>query len=155
MIHPLKTAGVLVIVGLIIMLSALSRVIGDRKRGSLYLTLGGGALILLGTMLIPKIFNLETITLPINSYGFTIMVGFLLAIGIATRRAKPLGINTDIITNNLTIILGAFLASIALAFGLGSKDVIGDLMRSFYTRKNFEVGQKIHFGTITGTIQSG
>ena len=108
-IHPLKTAGVLVIVGLIIMLSALSRVIGDRKKGGLYLTLGGGALILLGTMVIPKIFNLETVTLPINSYGFTIMVGFLLAIGIATRRAKPLGINTDIILD---------LGIIAMIFGI-------------------------------------
>ncbi|MDP6958322.1 MAG: prolipoprotein diacylglyceryl transferase [Planctomycetota bacterium] len=108
-IHPLKTAGILVIVGLIIMLSALSRVIGDRKRGGLYLTLGGGALILLGTMGIPKIFNLETITLPINSYGFTIMIGFLLAIGIATRRAKPLGINTDIILD---------LGIIAMIFGI-------------------------------------
>ena len=83
------------------------------------------------------------------------IVFYIIAMLITVTALNQAGINTDIITNNLTIILGAFLASIALAFGLGSKDVIGDLMRSFYTRKNFEVGQKIHFGTITGTIQSG
>ena len=82
------------------------------------------------------------------------IVFYIIAMLITVTALNQAGINTDIITNNLTIILGAFLASIALAFGLGSKDVIGDLMRSFYTRKNFEVGQKIHFGTITGTIQS-
>lgn len=35
--------------------------------------------------------------MPINSYGFAIMVGFLLASWIAVRRAKPLGIKSDFI----------------------------------------------------------
>mgnify|MGYP003577063139 CR=1 FL=1 len=35
--------------------------------------------------------------LPINSYGFAIMVGFLLASWIAVSRAKPLGIKSDFI----------------------------------------------------------
>ena len=108
-VHPLSTEGILVIVGLFIALSALSRVIGDRKRGGLYLTVGGAALIILGTMVIPKIFNFETINLPINSYGFTIMIGFLLAVGVAVRRAKPLGFNTDIILD---------LGIIAMIFGI-------------------------------------
>lgn len=35
--------------------------------------------------------------MPINSYGFSIMVGFLLASWIAVRRGKPLGIKSDFI----------------------------------------------------------
>src|SRR6185295_10904192 len=35
--------------------------------------------------------------MPINSYGFAIMVGFLLCSWIAVRRAKPLGIKSDFI----------------------------------------------------------
>lgn len=41
---------------------------------------------------IVKIFGI-----PINSYGFSIMIGFLLASWIAVRRAKPLGIKSDFI----------------------------------------------------------
>jgi phosphatidylglycerol:prolipoprotein diacylglycerol transferase len=35
--------------------------------------------------------------MPINSYGFAIMVGFLLCSWVAVRRAKPLGIKSDFI----------------------------------------------------------
>lgn len=35
--------------------------------------------------------------MPINSYGFSIMVGFLLCSWVAVRRAKPLGIKSDFI----------------------------------------------------------
>lgn len=108
-IHPLKTTGILVIVGLFIALSALSKTIGDRKRGGLYLTLGGGLLVVLATMAVPRLFGFETITLPINSYGFAIMTGFLVAVAISVRRAKPLGINTDIILD---------LGIIAMIFGI-------------------------------------
>lgn len=82
------------------------------------------------------------------------LVFYVIAIIITITALNQAGINTSIITNNLTIILGAFLAAIALGFGLGSKDVIGDLLRAFYTRKNFEVGQKINFKNISGTVES-
>lgn len=82
------------------------------------------------------------------------LVFYIIAIIITITALNQAGIDTEIITNNLTIILGAFLASIAIAFGLGSKDVVGDLLRAFYTRKNFEVGQRINFKNITGTIES-
>ncbi|WP_347373312.1 small-conductance mechanosensitive channel [Aequorivita sp. Q41] len=77
---------------------------------------------------------------------------------------NQLGVNTDIITNNLTIILGALLAASTLAIGLGSRDVIQRLIFGFYSRKNFEIGQKIriknqegyvvHIDNITLTLQA-
>ncbi|MDP3314434.1 mechanosensitive ion channel domain-containing protein [Lutibacter sp.] len=82
------------------------------------------------------------------------LVFYLIAILITITALNQAGIETDIITNNLTIILGAFLGAIAIGFGFGSKDVIADLLRTFYTRKNFEVGQKILFKNIEGTIES-
>ena len=82
------------------------------------------------------------------------LVFYVIAIIITITALNQAGIDTQIITNNLTIILGAFLAAVAIAFGLGSKDVVGDLLRAFYTRKNFEVGQKINFKNISGEIES-
>ncbi len=64
------------------------------------------------------------------------------------------GINTDIITNNLTIIFGALLLAFTIAFGLGSKDLIERLLFGFYSRKNLAVGQKIKVSGITGVIES-
>jgi len=82
------------------------------------------------------------------------LVFYIISIIITITALNQAGIDTQIITNNLTIILGAFLAAVAIAFGLGSKDVVGDLLRAFYTRKNFEVGQIIHFKNIKGTIEA-
>lgn len=65
------------------------------------------------------------------------------------------GINTDLITNNLSLIIGALFLTIAIAFGLGSKDIVYRILLSFYANKNFEVGQKIIIDDeIEGTIIS-
>ncbi|QHI35801.1 Small-conductance mechanosensitive channel [Kordia antarctica] len=82
------------------------------------------------------------------------LVFYLIVIIVSITALNQAGIDTDIITKNLTIILGAFLGAIALGFGLGSKEVVGDLLRAFYTRKNYEVGQKIKFKDVQGSIES-
>ncbi len=82
------------------------------------------------------------------------LVFLLIAILITITALNQADIETEIITSNFTIILGAFLAAIAIAFGFGSKEIIGDLLRTFYVRKNFEVGQKIKFKNYSGSIES-
>ncbi len=73
------------------------------------------------------------------------VVFFLLLIFISITALNQAGVDTEIITSNLTMILAAFLVSFALAFGLGAKEVVADLLRTFYTRKTYEVGKKIVF----------
>lgn len=82
------------------------------------------------------------------------LVFYVIAIIVTITALNQAGIDTEIITNNLTIILGAFLASFALAFGLGARTVIGKLLNSFYTRKNLRVGQTIHYKGRRGTIET-
>lgn len=73
------------------------------------------------------------------------IVFFLLLIFISITALNQAGVDTQIITNNLTMILAVFLLAFALAFGLGARDVVADLLRTFYTRKTFEIGQKIEY----------
>jgi len=73
------------------------------------------------------------------------LVFFLLLTFISITALNQAGIDTEIITSNLTMILAAFLLAFALAFGLGAREVVGDLLKTFYTRKTFEVGKKIEF----------
>src|SRR5690606_39783745 len=53
------------------------------------------------------------------------------------------GIDTTLITNNISIILGVVFASMALSFGLGSKDIVKGILYSYYLRKNIQIGDKI------------
>lgn len=76
----------------------------------------------------------------------------LLSVIVCILVLNQAGFNTDIITNNLFLILGAFLASFALAFGLGSRDIILRLLLGFYSRKHFYVGQRIIIEEKEGVI---
>lgn len=73
------------------------------------------------------------------------VVFFLLLIFISITALNQAGVNTEIITSNLTMIMAAFLVAFALAFGLGAREVVGDLLKTFYTRKTYEVGKRIEF----------
>jgi hypothetical protein len=77
------------------------------------------------------------------------LVFFLLLIFVSITALNQAGVDTAIITSNFTMILGSFLLAFSLAFGFGAREVVGDLLKTFYTRKTFEVGKKIEFeGTV-------
>jgi len=65
-----------------------------------------------------------------------------------------IGLNTDIVTNNLFLILGSVLAAFTIAFGLGSKDIILRLLLGFYSKRNFQLGQTIIIDGNKGVIKS-
>ena len=82
------------------------------------------------------------------------VVFYIIGVFVTITALNQAGIDTTIITSNFTIILGAFLFAIALGFGLGSREIIADLLRTFYTRKNYTVGDKIELKDIKGTIEA-
>ncbi len=82
------------------------------------------------------------------------VVFMILLVFISITTLNQAGVNTDVITSNITMILAAFLLAFAIAFGLGAQKVVGDLLRTFYARKTYEIGQKIKFGDIEGEVES-
>ncbi|WP_418262105.1 mechanosensitive ion channel family protein [Flavobacterium faecale] len=71
---------------------------------------------------------------------------------VAITALNQAGVDTGLITSNITLIFGAFLLTFALAFGLGSKEVIQGLLLTFYARKNYTVGDVIKLKTMEGQI---
>jgi len=66
--------------------------------------------------------------------------------------ANQAGINTDIVTANLLMVVGAFIAAFALATGLGSRDIVLRLILGFYSRKNLAIGTLVIIDDFQGTI---
>ena len=79
---------------------------------------------------------------------------YIIAIIISITALNQAGIDTTVITNNVTIILGAFLLAIAIGFGLGAKKLIGDILLTFYTRRNYEVGDKVNIAGREGVVKA-
>ncbi|MDN3492062.1 mechanosensitive ion channel family protein [Winogradskyella bathintestinalis] len=82
------------------------------------------------------------------------VVFFILLTFISITALNQAGIDTYIITSNITMILAAFLGAFAIAVGLGAKEVVGKLLNTFYARKTFEVGDKIVFNEQIYTIEA-
>lgn len=82
------------------------------------------------------------------------IVFFLILIFTSITALNQAGVDTEIITSNITLILGAFLLAFALAFGFGAQKVVGDLLRTFYARKTYEIGQEIEFNNVKGKVEA-
>ncbi|MFI1743428.1 mechanosensitive ion channel family protein [Thalassobellus sediminis] len=82
------------------------------------------------------------------------IVFFLILIFTSITALNQAGIDTEIITSNITLILAAFLLAFALAFGFGAQKMVGELLKTFYARKTYEIGQNIEFNNIKGEVES-
>jgi len=81
------------------------------------------------------------------------VIFFIILIFISITALNQAGIDTTIITSNITMIMAAFLLAFAIAFGLGARTIVAKLMHTFYARKMFEVGQKIIFNNENYTVE--
>lgn len=79
---------------------------------------------------------------------------YLIFVFVSITALNQIGVNTEIISNNLTYIIGAALVAVTLAIGLGSRDIIYRLILGFYTKKNLEIGMKVQIGEEIGIIES-
>ncbi|WP_137404811.1 mechanosensitive ion channel family protein [Echinicola rosea] len=80
------------------------------------------------------------------------IVSYIILIIVGITAMSQAGINTQVITDNLSLVLGAFLACFAIAIGLGSRDIVQRILYSFYSKKNYQIGQHIRFDDIEGQI---
>ena len=82
------------------------------------------------------------------------IVYYIIIIFVLVTSLNQAGIDTTIITSNFTLIIGAFLLAFAIGLGLGSREVIADLLRTFYARKTFAVGDVIRSKKVEGTVEA-
>lgn len=84
------------------------------------------------------------------------LVFYAIVLIVSVTALNQAGVDTTIITGNVTLILGAILLAVALGFGLGSREIFTDLLRGFYTRKSYAAGDRIVIKDrdIEGTIES-
>ncbi|MBS9774786.1 MAG: hypothetical protein KGV59_06500 [Tenacibaculum sp.] len=77
---------------------------------------------------------------------------YLIVIFLSITALDQAGIDTSIIKNNLTLLIGSILVSFTIAFGLGARDAVTRLLFGYYSRKNIGVGVTVKIGEIEGTV---
>lgn len=66
--------------------------------------------------------------------------------------ADQIGIDVGFLTDLIMIVLGVMLFGAALAFGLGAKTSVSNILGSFYLQKTFKEGNMVQVGDVKGTI---
>lgn len=88
--------------------------------------------------------------------GVAPALGQVVRLGIFVAAAllaiSELGIDITLLTAILSVALAALLGGFAIAFGLGARTAISNIIGSHYLRQTFDVGQRIRLGDIEGTI---
>ena len=64
-----------------------------------------------------------------------------------------LEVKTELLNNVIAIVLISVGAAVALALGLGSRQIAGQILAGIYVRELYEVGQQIQVGEVEGQIE--
>ncbi|MBD9484130.1 mechanosensitive ion channel [Pseudomonas sp. PDM14] len=78
--------------------------------------------------------------------GLVIIISISVAIG-------QLEVKTDLLNNVIAIVLISVGLAVALALGLGSRDIAGQILAGIYVRELYEVGQQVTIDEVVGVIE--
>ncbi|MCC6602578.1 MAG: mechanosensitive ion channel [Anaerolineae bacterium] len=81
-------------------------------------------------------------------------VNVLLVIMIVIVVLEQLGINASIMTNIFTNVITLAVAGLALAFGLGGRDVARSVLAGYYAREQFALGDRVNIDGEEGTLEA-
>lgn len=79
----------------------------------------------------------------------TVMIAVAVLIAV-----NELGIDLTILTVALAVVLGATFGGVALAFGLGARTAVSNIIGSHYIRQLVRVGQTVRLGVVQGEIEA-
>jgi len=65
---------------------------------------------------------------------------------------EQIGINVSFLTNAMVVIIGVLLAGAALAFGIGARTLIANIIGAQYLRKHCRIGEQMKIGEVEGSI---
>lgn len=83
----------------------------------------------------------------------TVVFAFFLLVTIISALGQA-GINTELLESSFNLLIGGVIFAFAVGYGLASRDVMANLLSSFYTKNKFKEGQRIRVEGISGQIVS-
>ena len=76
---------------------------------------------------------------------------FILIITVISALGQA-GINTELLESSFNLLIGAIFLAFAVGYGLASRDVMANILSSFYSKNKFKEGQTIRIEGIVGQI---
>jgi small-conductance mechanosensitive channel len=89
------------------------------------------------------------------AFGRALGRGTQIAIIIAAviTAVDQIGIDSRFLTGAILVVLATFLGGSALAFGLGARSAVSNIIAVHYVRQSYRVGQRVRLAEQEGTIR--
>ena len=71
---------------------------------------------------------------------------------LALMGIDQIGIDVTVVSTVVAIVVGAFLGGLSLAFGIGARAVVGNLLGMRYLGSEYRIGERIRIDGIEGTV---
>lgn len=81
------------------------------------------------------------------------MAFYIVMIFVTITALNQIDVDTSIINQNITLIIGAIFISFAIAFGFASKNILESFISGTYNRSSLELGMKIRIDGKEGVIE--
>lgn len=94
----------------------------------------------------------KTMELPIGRILADILFYFLLMI-VALTAIAQIGIDINIISTHMYIIIGAISLTVCIALGWGSREIVSDILKNHYNRGVINVGDTLIYNNNEGLIE--
>lgn len=78
-------------------------------------------------------------------FAFFVIITLISALG-------QIGINTELIESSFIMLIGGVVAAFSLGYGIASRDVLSNMISSFYSRNKYHEGQRIRIDEMEGII---
>ncbi|MGB0423326.1 MAG: hypothetical protein ACPGED_03340, partial [Flavobacteriales bacterium] len=80
------------------------------------------------------------------------IVFYVLMVFVAVTALNQAGIDTGIVTSNLTLIIGSILLAFAISYGFASRSIVTNMLSSYYGKGKYHEGQKLQIGDVVGDV---
>ena len=120
------------------------------------LVISGALVLVIGVLVAEAIKNIvltttQSLGIPSAKIIGTFVFYFILLISIVTALTQ-IGIDTDFISTNLSVIIAGAVFAFAIGYGLASKDTMSNYLASFYSKDRFAIGDVISVNGVKGEV---
>ncbi len=63
------------------------------------------------------------------------------------------GVDTTLITSNILLLVGGILVAFSVAYGMASRDILANMLGSYYGKERFKPGMRLRIGADEGVIE--
>jgi small-conductance mechanosensitive channel len=88
----------------------------------------------------------------VQARGVAVAAETIVVVLTAVVALEQLGINGRVLEMTVAVAVGSALAAVALAFGLGARSTVANLIASHYISRIFSVGQDLVIDNVKGTV---